>query len=323
MNYNVILLLLLIHITVHNTPYTNIFGQTNHVVQKDSVDQSVSANYSVFDSNTINIDTSKIPGESLQDTSYRVWNEPFWSIGFAWTLGSMPIYNNWGSGLPSSVKEIPEIADTLDSLNLSFEKNNDPGSYIVNFPISIAYTPFTNDDTYLTVKVIASWINKRFEAVAKDSDSGNVFWSTERNLTFSTLSMSLFYNQLILKKLFFIEKVEKAFFSFGISGYPLVYLKHRIETKNLPVSDTKAYGIGISFYAGISTLRKFADVNGIEAGVLYKGSWFGRFMHEGHHLVNSDINPYGSDNSEVVQFFSHRFLLYFDLLMGKKVKRKQ
>jgi hypothetical protein len=233
-------------------------------------------------------------------------------------LGSIPIYNNWRSGLPSSIKEIPEIADTLDSINLSFEKNNDPGSYIVNFPISIAYTPFTRDDRFMTVKVTVSTIYKRFEAVAKDSDSGNVFWSTERRLSFSTLSMGLFYNQLILKKFFLIEKVDKAFFSTGISGYPLVYLKHRIETKNYPVIDRKAYGLGISIYAGITTLRKFADVNGIEAGVLYKGSWFGRFMHEGHYLKNKDINPNGSDGSEVIQFISHRFLLYFDLLLGKK-----
>lgn len=241
----------------------------------------------------------------------------------------MPVYAMWRSGLPTGISDVTELSSSLiDSLGLRYIVNNDPGQYIVNFPLSISYSPILRNQNYLTMKLIISMLNKRYEAIVKP-DTGQVYWSTERQLTFASLSLGIFLNYSIPDEFFKIKNIERVCFSFGLTGTPLSHLRNRMQTTFLKAKriDLKtyisAYGIGISWYLGLSTLRRLAEANGLEAGAIYQGSWNGRFMHDKHHLKNQDINVSHSNPEEVLQFVSHRFILYFDILVGKKKKETE
>ena len=154
--------------------------------------------------------TAGITDSSIQtdepeiDTSYRVWNNPFWSFGIGWELGSMPVFDSWKSGLPKAFSDLTEIPDTLDSLirdslRFSFTVNSDPGHYYVNFPVHISFTPLTRDDYYLSIKLLFSWMYKRLEASAI-SDSIDMIIKSERKLAFLSLSLGTFFNYSIPSK---------------------------------------------------------------------------------------------------------------------------
>ena len=292
------------------------------LITTDTTLDTITEISSTSDSITGVTDSSLHADEPEIDTSYRVWNHPFWSFGIGWELGSMPVFDSWRSGLPEIFSDLTEIPDSLDSLGFSFAITNDPGPYNVNFPLNVSFTPLTRDDYYLSIKLIFSWMYKKFEASAK-SDSVDMTIKTERKLSLLSLSLGTFFNYSIPSKYFLIDKTEKASITVGISASPLILLRNRITTGDYLKHDNRSYGIGVSWYGGLSTLRTLSQTGGLEVGIMYTGSWNGRFMHDGHHIKRGDINQSDSHYTNVLQYVSHRFIICFSLLTGKKANLKR
>lgn len=287
------------------------------LITTDTTFDTTTVTRSTSDSVTDTADSSITTDGTEIDTSYRVWNHPFWGFGIGWELGSMPVFDSWRSGLPGIFSDLTEIPDSLDSLGFSFAITNDPGPYNVNFPLNVSFTPLTRDDYYLSIKLLFSWMYKKFEASAK-SDSVDMTIKTERKLSLLSLSLGTFFNYSIPSKYFLIDKTEKASITVGISASPLILLRNRITTDDYLKHDNRSYGIGVSWYGGLSTLRTVSQTGGLEVGIMYTGSWNGRFMHDGHHIKRGDINQFDSHYTDVLQYVSHRFMICFSLLTGKK-----
>ena len=292
------------------------------LITTDTTLDTITEISSTSDSITGITDSSKRADETEIDTSFRVWNHPFWGFGLGWELGSMPVFESWRSGLPGYFSDLTEIPDTLDSLGFRLSIANDPGPYSVNFPLNVSFTPLTRDGYYLSIKLLFSWMYKKFEASAK-SDSVDMIIRTERKLSLLSLSLGTFFNYTIPSKYFLIDKTEKASITVGISASPLILLRNRIITEDYLKCDNRSYGIGVSWYGGLSTLRPLSQTGGLEVGIMYTGSWNGRFMHDGHHINNGDINPFDSHYTDVLQYVSHRFMICFSLLTGKKANPKK
>ena len=73
-------------------------------------------------------------------------------------------------------------------------------------------------------------------------------------------------------------------------------------------------GIGVSWHAGISTIRKLSPRSGLETGVVYEGHWFGRF---GDGTWGA-MGVLDNDADEEITFTANRFKLYFMLLLGRR-----
>lgn len=273
------------------------------------------------------LDSTAITEEEV-DTSYRVWNQPFWSVGIGWCLGSMPVFDEWRGALPTN--KIPQlisgIPDTLDSIKI----NDDPGTYNVNFPITIAYSPYVDSTNRLSFKLGFSWMYKKFEATAFTSIDTSVSdsFNIEQSMSLTNFSLGLFYSRTISKNYFIIEKAEKVTFTIGVSGSLPIVLKYKksIGYDNADFSYTPvnimSSGSGVSWYLGLSVFRLLSSKNALEIGALYKGSWNQRFCvdYDNNNQVSwSDINS-GTRKTSVLKFISHRFVLYFDILPRRKQK---
>ncbi len=261
--------------------------------------------------------------ESIIDTSYRVWHSPFWSFGLGWSIGAMPVFNVWEEGLPYSIEEISVLSSFPDSLNLTLTLIEKPNTYNINFPIFVSFTPYIRNNRHISLTGSFFVMRKIYKAVVRD-ESRNTIWKSEQTLSLSSFLLGIRLIQPIPEKYFSVKKIEKVSFLIGISGSPLLVLNGEsitvLNSKSTADNDFTAYGIGVSWELGISTLRKLSKKNGLEIGIYYLGSWNGRFMDNGHHINQGDLNPQNSKPSEIVQFTPQRIVIYFNILTGKKSK---
>ena len=126
------------------------------------------------------------------------------------------------------------------------------------------------------------------------------------------------YRFSIPLKYFNIDKFENSFITLGVSGSPLLILREWFNVDNDHDEKKNSYGIGVKWHAGIITLRKLSQRGGLEVGIIYNGSWNGRFMHDGHHIKRENIDLFDANPSDVLQFLSHRFIISFSIMAGKK-----
>ncbi len=268
------------------------------------------------------------------DTTFCNWNYPFWSFGAGWELGSLELFNLWQSGLQDELlaNKLREQfnVDSTSIINVLSADKEEPAVYNVTFPLSLSITPFVFEKSFISLGCSFSWIQKYsrvpfkildLESVVDTSflsNYGDSIVNFENKLSLKTLTFNLKYNFLIPDIYFNIEKIRENYLILGVSGSPLVILREW-NNNSINLEETiNSYGISAGWLAGLSTFRRFSSKSSLEMGFVYAGSWQGRFMDNDHHRMISDINNSESDSSEVLQYVSHRFILYFNMILGKR-----
>lgn len=291
-------------------------GADTSVVETDSLFRSADT---VLETDFLKTDSTDSIADSVAlseddiDTSYRVWNFPYWGISIGWSVGGMPVYKHWEDGLPLTKGDVPGLSG-IPNTNIDFKEVKKAVVYNVNFPVTVSFTPVIRENKRLSFYSSFFVMYKDYKAEAR-IDTGNIttVWKCEENFTMTDLSFGIKYSALISSTYFSISKVSEVLFSFGMSGSPLIMLRQKSVVRN----DFTAFGIGVSWLAGISGLRILHEKNGLEVGIDYKGSWNGRFRDKGEYIITGRINPDISSTSDVLKFVSHRFVIYFSLLLGK------
>lgn len=270
-------------------------------------------------------------GEERIDTSFCNWKYPFWGFGAGWELGSHKLFDLWEESQETNRLKTALINQLLiDSIHsvLSVSFIEMPAVYNVIFPLSISYTPFVFKKSYLTLGCSYTWIRK-YSHVSFTLDSttalaiSNSTVNLEQRLSVKTLTLNMRYNFLIPDIYFNIEKIKESYITLGISGSPLVVLREWHKNSLKSEEKRNSYGISAGWIAGVATFRRLSSKSSLELGFLYSGTWQGRIIHKGHHIMKSDITKSGEISSDVLQFISHRFNLYFNLILGKKAYREQ
>jgi hypothetical protein len=277
------------------------------------------------------IGTDTSVSEEDVDTSFCNWKYPFWSFGAGWELGSFKLFELWEEGLETNrLKATMHQQLSIDTIIsvLTVSPIEIPAVYNVTFPLSISYTPFVFKRSFLSLGCSYSWIRK-YSHVSFKLDSlipvtlNDSIIDLEQRLSLKTLTFSLKYKFLIPDIYFNIEKIRESYLTLGISGSPLVILREWYQYSLQPEEKKNSYGISAGWLAGIATFRRISSKMSLEMGFVYSGSWQGRFMDNNHHRMIGDITKSETNPSEVLQFVSHRFILYFNLLIGKKEYRQR
>lgn len=281
------------------------------------------ANIGISSDTSTDIADSSIQVEQPEiDTSYRVWKHPFWSFGFGWELGSIPVFDLWKKSVKNEKVLKALLLDwfTADSV-VSVSITDQPTEYTVCFPLSIAYTPITTEHNLLSFDLTFSWMRK-YSKARFEIDSLTTA-SLEQRLSLKSFYLGMKYHFSIPLKYFNIDKFENSYITIGISGSPLLILREWFDVDNEYEEKKNSFGIGVKWHAGVITLRRLSQKGGLKVGIIYNGSWNGRFMHDGHHIMRRDIYPLDTHSSDVLQFLSHRFIISFSILAGKKAYFKK
>ncbi len=277
---------------------------------------------------------SSLKGRNKSDTSFLIWNFPFFSGGIGWELGSLPLFDLWEEGL-SSEKQY-DIMDShfpgdsnFDSLGVrSFSVVETPSVYNITYPISISYTPFVfKNKSFLSFGSTFSWNRKYLKTkFLLDSLSemavGDSILYFEQKLSLKSFAIDIMYHFLIPEKYFKVEKVKNSFITIGLTGYPVIILREWSKISLNPKKKQNSYGFGFGWCAGLSTCRKLSKSSGLKVYMGYLGSWKGRFKNNGYIITEGDISRTTLEEPNILTFISHRFILQFNLLVGIKKYQK-
>ncbi len=270
-------------------------------------------------------DSSRMTDTTAIDTSYRAWHFPYFGIGIGWAPGSYPLFEVWQDGLETETKINEIILSTLlpDSI-LTVSIIEPPAPYTVVFPVYLSFTPLVTENHSLTFSTSYFWIRKTFLA-SYALDTLSVSYIEDR-LSIKNVSLGVKYHVKIPDTYFKISTVENTCITVGFNGSPLIVLRQWRKLTGLPEWESNSYGIGVGWVAGMTTFKKLGEKNGLEIGFTYNGSWNGRFVDPiftGNHLLRGHINPFDTHYNEAVEFITHRFLLHFSILIGRKNYRKE
>ncbi|MBD3419393.1 MAG: hypothetical protein GF398_04670 [Chitinivibrionales bacterium] len=291
------------------------------------------------------------------DTSYRFWQKPFWGFGAGWSLGSFPLFDLWKDGLPDSLGSFALPAsvvfsriagvDTLtDTVAFVYRAREQPDAYSINFPIAVSYTPYAATKQRLSIDATFFFMLKSFVASVQVDTSITLPGTAtafeqlveySQRLTLYSFSLGATYKQHISTKYFTITNSDVTSINAGVRVHPLSIVRLK-TTADMPgsmpggyksvytligtqadgyASDALGFGAGVSWRIGMTSLRRLENASGIEAGIYYAGQWFGYFYDGGERIVRSDINPQAG-SAKALTSLSHRFVLEFQLLKGKR-----
>ena len=223
------------------------------------------------DTSTERTDSSLQVEQPEIDTSYRVWKYPFWSFGFGWELGSMPVFNLWNKSVKNDSLLTTRLLDryAADSI-VSVSIVDQPTEYTVCFPLSIGFTPIATDNNLLYFGLTFSWLRKYSKAQFEIDSTTSAF--LEQRLSLKSFFLGVKYHFSIPLKYFNIDKFENSFITLGISGSPLLILREWFNVDNDYEEKKNSYGIGVKWHACIITLRKLSQRGGLEVLIIYNVS---------------------------------------------------
>ncbi len=315
-------------VTIQSNP-----ADTTLIVQDSTTDStrtifpSPDSSLKVQDSSSMRDQTSSVIADSSRktdttaiDTSYRVWKFPHIGFGAGWAPGAFPLFELWLNGRADETVVNAYLTNMpgIDSI-LEVSIIEKPASYNVLFPISFSFTPYVSEKWSLSFNTSFYWIRKHFLASYKLDTLSS--YDIEEKLSIKNFSLGLKCNFKIPNTLFSISNIEDSYISFGFDGSPLVILREWQKITGTKEKTKNSEGIGIGWQAGFTTHKKLGEKNGLEVGFNYHGSWNGRFMDNDHHILRADINIFDSEASEVLTYVTHRFVLCFAVLAGKKEYR--
>jgi len=256
------------------------------------------------------------------DTSARFYDAPFFAFGTGWTLGSMPLFEQWQKGLPDSIGDMPGYYPTYQSVRIASSEQEPADAYNTAFPFSVSVVPFVNNARSISAAASMWWMSKRYIARWL-SDTAGVFWHVERELSLLAVSLGAQYYYRIPAEYFAIANIDRAFLVLGLSAAPYVRITDRRNDYSDVTAVTSSFshtyrGYCGSWTAGISTIRPLSARSGIEIGIVYDGQWVGRFIKRAHHVRWSAISDNADKPNEVISFMAHRFKIFFNILIGRR-----
>jgi hypothetical protein len=256
------------------------------------------------------------------DTAARFYDHPFFSIGTGWTLGSMPLLDEWVAGLPDSIGDMPGYYPVAELYNAGQPKMEPPDAYNTAFPFSISFMPLIRGRRSLAISASMWWMSKEFQGLW-ETDSLMILWHVQRELSVMAGSIGCSFYYRIPAEYFSIANIDRAFLVLGLSASPYVRItdkrsEYSAVTSLDNSSEHKYRGNSVSWQAGISTFRSLTDRSAIEIGILYAGQWVGRFMKNDHHVKWAVINETGEKPGDPLSFMAHRLQIYFNIMIGRK-----
>jgi hypothetical protein len=285
---------------------------------------------------------SRKDSTELEDTLYTFWLRPFWGLGAGFSLGSFPVFDVWQRGLPDSlgtfgipaitvIKGIFPNGDTLDTLHLLYDEKVPPNAYTIYFPVTFSRYFGTSEKQYTAVDLSLFLLYKKLQAEIRDDSSTNRV-SLKQSFGFYTCALWLRYQRSIPERYFTIGELRQSSISFGFDFHPLVYVRKKntvtvedgsnplfVDFKNraaASLTESSEFGLGLSWKAGISAIKKYSSNTGLEVRLLYLGQWF---IFPGTN--ETAINQNAPSNKENYSFICHRLAVQMALLRGVKKEK--
>jgi hypothetical protein len=268
-----------------------------------------------------------------EDTAYAFWLHPFWGIGMGWGLGSNPLLTEWQSGLPDSAARLVGRGTKLSRFAIVEPVN----SYNIFWPLQVSYTPLVTEGHSLSMdgSFYFLFADKSFKAsVTAEGDSlSKAILSQSCAVTFFSLGFT--YRRSVPEEYFKVEGVKRTTGNIGLSLVPYMRFSKRSSFTTagaIPDSclavlrgnvDNRTFGgFGLSWKAGISSLKKLSPKSGLEVGLTYVGRYMGNFRNGSERMLWKDVNPSSGKPGQKVSFLSHTFEISLTLQNGKEAPRK-
>lgn len=281
-----------------------------------------------------------------KDTVRRFDLTPYWGFGAGWSLGSFPLYSTWQAGLPDSLGSFgitsrypvlpfdPSAADS-DTVTLTLRLREPPSSYHIYFPVTISVVPFTNRKHHAGFHTTAFYMGKSYiAAIAPDTSHRKI--DLKESMRFGSAGLGMTYSLAIPAEYFSVSGVNMTYFDAGFTAYPLSVLD---VSRSVHIPDTlgslvsmlrdsiyahrsplRAFGAGLSWSIGFSSITAVTPISGIEVGIHYTGIWYGRFYSRGHRVTQGDLNQGSTHSDSWLGGIAHRMVLDFQFVKhpGKK-----
>ncbi|MBN1980352.1 MAG: hypothetical protein JW795_02390 [Chitinivibrionales bacterium] len=273
---------------------------------------------------TATADTARTAQAAIaSDSLIKPWNSPFWSFGGGWEFGGMPLFKEWEQGLPQQLFDTIKLDTIILVMPLPLTVKDRPPSYSVTFPATLRYTLAVDSQDIVEINLVASYMAKSFTAAVVNQTGDKVrFLSKSLSLTDASIGVQYLYT--LSEKYFTITSMEKNYLACGVQLHPLCALAQKTVRKPGNFSTNEYWwGTGLSWQVGLVSMRKLSPKSGWSGGVCYIGTWYGRFITDGHHSTIGQLNPKATNASEPLQSISHRFILSFSLISTKSDLRRQ
>lgn len=283
-----------------------------------------------------------VPSSAAQaDTGDTVafWLSPYVGFNVAWTLGSFPLFTTWQRGLPTALSEFGLASDLLlgdsttgiDTARLRYETKEAANSYNIVWPLGVSYTFMVREQSSLTARLAFMFIRKQHKATLQaDSVPGRVL--LEQNLGLYSVSLGLDLRRAISPRYFSVDNTNRTDLSLGMAIHPVTFLNRNDEvdlSANAPAEMRPVYeavsavrkpfsswGVGISWSAGISSIKRLSPHTGLRTSLCYIGRWFYFGEHD-----QDELRTIGSrEGYQPLSSVSHRFAIMLSLLRGRKVE---
>ncbi|MBD3344550.1 MAG: hypothetical protein GF401_05765 [Chitinivibrionales bacterium] len=278
------------------------------------------------------------------DTSYKFYFSPYWAFGAGWTLGSFSAFDMWEKGLPRNLADfgleseipraqfVPSAHDT-DTTNISYEIQESPSNYHIYFPLMFSVATLTDTTSRLRFESSFFFIRKSLISSLQDDSLSNRI-DIKHSLTYLSLSLGAQYSFVIPEQYFRVNETEQTTFNAAFAVAPLTYIQTGTSAKAeglpdglfshlksravTPFSSFDAFGLGLSWKIGISSLRSFTPSTGMNIGIYYLGHWSGMFYGDDSRLKRGDIYAATSKPGDNFSMIAHRFEISVMFLRGKK-----
>ncbi|MDO5576338.1 MAG: hypothetical protein Q4F84_04610 [Fibrobacter sp.] len=285
------------------------------------------------------LNRNDINGDTVQ--SLNGWH---FGYGIGFSLGSLDILKSWERTLPTSLDSLGldsrsfEKNDTAngpllptDTTLIEFKQLEEPTTYSITFPFTVSISRFREYDRFMS-SLSFSYISKQQKALifSKNDTTGSRV-DIKNKIDFYSLTLNVIYSRQIPPEYFAINKFDRTDFFIGLGLSPLVSIgtsykvsshyeeqNERMKSIEQVVLDSthsslNAYGLAVSFRAGISTIRHLSAKRSLEVTLAWSLNKYDYFKNNGAKVFERDIDKKSESTSEL-SFLSNRFDISFSLL---------
>jgi hypothetical protein len=255
---------------------------------------------------------------STQDTVNRFWRALYWGIGAGWTLGKMPLFDEWTQTLTARPFDFLIKVRTLDTAKFTLTKIEAPNSYSTSFPFFCSISPIALKQGNLSATAEFQWMKKK--AISRWQSPDSLFWHRQDAMSILALSLGCLYHHELGEQFFKVDGVLRSMVTCGFAVSPLVLINHHQRDssnmiRTVHTNHERLRGAAVSWKAGVATFQGLASGNAVEIGIMYEGAWQGLFPAG---TLWREINPAYHEADFPLAFVSNRFRLYAQLLITRK-----
>ncbi|MDR2577321.1 MAG: hypothetical protein LBC70_00720 [Chitinispirillales bacterium] len=288
-----------------------------------------------------------------QDTAAVAVSQPppkltgtLFGFGAALSVGTIPVFTMWQNTLPNMMSDLGITAafgnDLVpgDTALLRYRVIQAPDEFNFVIPFTLSIHSI-RDDHAISLAVSFFQNVKRFQSEL--SYSGDDTLARRVNLyemlAYTTVSLEAAYHWSIPPVLFSVDRAQETYFTLGAGVSPFNYFTRSGGVTNRSPEDDERMravadtvqkrfsalttnGMALSWRAGITTVRAYAQGSGLEMGLYYTGSYSTHFSIDGERLMESGVHPVDEEKDRPLTFISNRIEFRVSFLIPHQKRQK-